>query len=224
MTLNKFFLFDDNARLEKKFLIGADEAGRGPGAGPVYTAAVCFHSVDENVVLELAEINDSKKLSKHTREELFEVIKANSFYSIKSVSVEEIQKFNISKAALYGMKQAIQDVIVQTEEKDLNSFKILIDGNLSIPHACYEQEKVIKGDGKSAAIAGASILAKVARDNFMDEIDKEFPMYNWRENKGYLTPDHLEAIDKYGMTKWHREKYLRAHFAKNSQLSLLELL
>ena len=98
---------------------------------------------------------------------------------------------------------------------------VLIDGNKLIPDFKYEQKYVVKGDAKSAAIAAASVLAKVSRDRFMKELDKEFPEYCWAENKGYMTKSHLDAVDKYGLCKWHRKKFFEKHFEKSKQLSLL---
>ncbi len=212
-------LFDfDKVKTENySFLIGTDEAGRGPGAGPVFSAAVCFTKMDSNLIELLKKVNDSKKLNEKTREELFEIIKENSIYHIDSASVEEIEKLNILQASLLSMKRSCSCVIEKLNEKNI---KILIDGNKNIPNYKVEQEFVIKGDSKSASIAAASILAKVSRDRFMAELAKEFPQYKWEQNKGYLTKDHLNAIDKYGITKWHREKFLEKHFNRAEQKTL----
>ena len=212
--MNKRFDFDKDKQQGFDFVIGTDEAGRGPGAGPVFAAAVCFISYDER----LEKLNDSKQLSEKVREELFDAIKDNSIWAIYQGSVEEIEKLNILKASLLSMNRACSDVISK-----LNEEKILVsvDGNKLIPNFEYNQEYIIKGDAKSAAIAGASVLAKVARDRFMKELDKEFPQYCWAENKGYLTKSHLDAVDKYGLCKWHRKKFFEKHFEKSKQLSLL---
>ena len=212
--MNKRFDFDKENQSGFDYLIGTDEAGRGPGAGPVFAAAVCFTSFDER----LEKLNDSKQLSEKVREELFDVIKENSFYAIYQGSVEEIEKLNILRTSLLSMNRSCSEVI-----SNLNSDKVivLVDGNKKIPAFEYSQETVVKGDAKSASIAAASILAKVSRDRFMKELDKEFPQYFWAENKGYMTKTHLDAVDKYGLCKWHRKKFFTKHFEKAEQLSLL---
>lgn len=212
--MNKRFNFDKEKKQEFDYLIGTDEAGRGPGAGPVFAAAVCFISYDKR----LEKLNDSKLLSEKVREELFEVIKQNSVYSIAQGSVEEIEKLNILRTSLLSMKRCCAEVIKKINSENV---KVLIDGNKTIPDFNYNQETIVKGDFKSASIAAASILAKVSRDRFMKELDKKYPQYLWAENKGYMTKSHLDAVDKYGLTKWHRKKFFEKHFEKSEQLSLL---
>ena len=186
------------------FIIGTDEAGRGPAAGGVWAAAVCFKNDIDYSLFE--KLNDSKKLSEKNRENLFDIIKNNSFYSIKSVDVEKIEEINILNSSLLAMKLAVEDVINQ-----LNSTNTLtlVDGNKLIKNFNHQQKFIIKGDSKSASIAAASILAKVSRDNFMQEIDKLYPMYDWKSNKGYLTKKHIEAIKQYGACKYHRMSFLK---------------
>ena len=113
------------------------------------------------------------------------------------------------------MKLACEGVIARIKNKDI---LVLVDGNKLIREFAYPQQYLIKGDGKSASIAAASILAKVTRDRYMQKLDEEYPMYNWRQNAGYLTKQHLDAIDKYGLTPYHRKSFLKKHFEK--QLSL----
>ena len=215
--MNKRFDFDKEKQNKFEYIIGTDEAGRGPGAGPVFAAAVCFKNLDKNLKNQLEKLNDSKQISEKTRDELFDVIINTSIYSIHQGSVEEIEKFNILKTSLLTMKKACNETALK-----LNSEKILVlvDGNKKIPDFSFPQETIVKGDSKSAAVAAASVLAKVSRDRFMKELDKEFPQYNWAENKGYMTKSHLEAVDKYGLTKWHRKKFFLKHFEKSEQLSL----
>lgn len=212
--MNKRFDFDKENQSGFDYLIGTDEAGRGPGAGPVFAAAVYFTSYDER----LEKLNDSKQLSEKVREELFDVIKENSVWAIYQGSVEEIEKLNILKTSLLSMNRACTDVISKLPE---GKSIVLVDGNKLIPNFKYDQKFVIKGDAKSAAIAAASVLAKVSRDRFMKELDKEFPQYCWAENKGYMTKSHLDAVDKYGLCRWHRRKFFEKHFEKSKQLSLL---
>lgn len=205
-TESSLFSFDiEEKKLSKKeFLIGCDEAGRGPAAGGVWAGAVCFKK-DCKVEL-FTKLNDSKKLTPKKREELFEIIKENSIFSIKAVTVEKIEKINILQASLLAMKYAVSDVINQINSENI---QVLIDGNKLIKDFTYPQKFIIKGDSKSASIAAASILAKVSRDRYMDNIDKLYPQYDWKSNKGYLTKKHIEAIKEYGITKYHRPSFLK---------------
>lgn len=212
--MNKLFDFDKQKINGYDFLIGTDEAGRGPGAGPVFAAAVCFTSFDER----LNKLNDSKQLTEKVREELFDVIKENSIYAIYQGSVEEIENLNILRTSLLSMNRSCTEVISKLKSEKVI---VLVDGNKKIFDFKYMQETVVKGDAKSASIAAASVLAKVSRDRFMKELDKEFPQYCWAENKGYMTKSHLDAVDKYGLCKWHRKKFFEKHFQKSEQLSLL---
>jgi len=209
MYQNKRFDFDTEIIAGNKYLIGTDEAGRGPGAGPVFAAAVCFTNVNDELVDKLAELNDSKQLSEKTREKLFEIIIKNSIFNISCGSVEDIEKYNILRTSLNTMRTACLNAASRLKEEKII---VIVDGNKKIPDFKYSQRTIVKGDYKSASIAAASILAKVARDRYMIELDKEFPQYCWRDNKGYLTKAHLEAVDKYGLTKWHRKKFFEKHF------------
>ena len=186
------------------FLIGTDEAGRGPAAGGVWAAAVCFK---KNINEELFKtLNDSKKLTPKKREALYEPIKENSIWSIKAITVEKIEEINILNASLLAMKYAVDEVIEKINSKNILT---LIDGNKLIKDFKMNQKFVIKGDSKSASIAAASILAKVSRDKYMDKIHFEYPVYDWINNKGYLTKKHIEAIQKHGITKYHRLSFLK---------------
>src|SRR5574344_1271684 len=204
------FEFDESFN---SVIIGTDEAGRGPAAGGVFAAAVRF--VDFEIQNELDKLNDSKKLSKKVREDFFDLVKNNTVNSVVCVEVEEIEKINILNASLKAMKIACENVI---KEAKLEKFITLVDGNKLIKNYNFPQKFIIKGDGKSATIAAASILAKVTRDRYMENLAKEFPQYCWDKNAGYLTKEHLEAIDKYGLCKYHRPSFLQKHFEK--QLSL----
>ncbi len=215
MKKNNLFLFDKKIASENTLIIGTDEAGRGPGAGDVVAAAVYFPLPDKSLVQDLIKLDDSKKIPEKVREELFDIIIANSVNEVVFGSVEEIEKTNILKTSLNCMKKACLSVVSRLEKQNA---LILVDGNKLIPDFNYSQKYIVKGDGKSASIAAASILAKVSRDRYMCELDKEFPQYFWAKNKGYLTAEHLAAIDEYGITKYHRQKFLEKHFTK--QLSL----
>ncbi len=209
--MKELFEFDKNYGN----VIGTDEAGRGPAAGGVFAAAVYFPEMSDALIVDLERLNDSKKLSEVAREKLYDIILNNSVNSVVCVEVEEIEKINILNASLKAMKLACENVIKQA---GLSEFITLVDGNKLIKNYAYPQKFIIKGDGKSASIAAASILAKVTRDRYMDELASQFPQYGWNRNSGYLTPEHIKAIDEYGLSKYHRPSFLRKHFEK--QLSL----
>lgn len=201
-----------------KVIVGTDEAGRGPAAGGVFASAVFINDV--SIEKDLAKLNDSKKLSKKVREELYDIILNNTINSTICVEVEEIEKYNILNCSLKAMKLACENVIAQLETND--SLLTIVDGNKLIKNYTYPQQFIIKGDGKSASIASASILAKVTRDRYMDKLDEEFPQYNWKKNAGYLTKEHQNAILKYGVTKYHRKSFLKKLLnTEPKQLSLI---
>lgn len=211
--MNTLFEFDKTNGI----VIGTDEAGRGPAAGGVFAACVYFPEVSENLIKDLAKLNDSKKLSAKARESIYDIILNSSIHSIIDIEVDEIEKINILNASLKGMKLACEEVIKKAK---LDGFITLVDGNKLIKNYTYPQKFIIKGDGKSASIAAASILAKVTRDRYMTKLAEEFPQYGWAKNAGYLTAEHLKAIDTYGLSKYHRPSFLRKHFEKQKQLTL----
>lgn len=211
--MNTLFEFDKSNGI----VIGTDEAGRGPAAGGVFAACVYFPELSENLIKDLAKLNDSKKLSAKARESIYDIILNSSIHSIIDIEVDEIEKINILNASLKGMKLACEEVIKKAQ---LDGFITLVDGNKLIKNYTYPQKFIIKGDGKSASIAAASVLAKVTRDRYMTKLAEEFPQYGWAKNAGYLTAEHLEAIDTYGLSKYHRPSFLRKHFEKQKQLTL----
>ena len=179
------------------YIAGVDEAGRGPLAGPVYAAAVILP--DD---AELTGINDSKKLTPKKREELFEKITEIAVsYSIFSVDEKEIDEINILNATHKAMNGAVNGL---SQKPDY----VIIDGNsikgMELPH-----QTVVKGDAKSISIAAASILAKVARDRYIDEMGKVYPEYGFENHKGYGTKAHTDAILKYGVCPIHRRTFLK---------------
>ena len=210
MSSELLFQFDKDFNTT---IIGTDEAGRGPAAGGVFAAAVCFEKVTDALIKDLAILNDSKKLTAKKRDSIYDVIKNNTLNEIVCVEVDEIEKINILNASLKAMNLACSAIIHNPD------VMVLVDGNKLIKNFNYSQQFVIKGDSKSASIAAASILAKVTRDRYMEKLHEEFPMYNWAKNAGYLTKEHFDAIDKHGLCKYHRPSFLRKHFAK--QLSLM---
>ena len=211
--MNTLFEFDKSNGI----VIGTDEAGRGPAAGGVFAACVYFPEVSENLIKYLSKLNDSKKLSAKARESIYDIILNSSIHSIIDIEVDEIEKINILNASLKGMKLACEEVIKKAQ---LDEFITLVDGNKLIKNYTYPQKFIIKGDGKSASIAAASVLAKVTRDRYMTKLAEEFPQYGWAKNAGYLTAEHLKAIDTYGLSKYHRPSFLRKHFEKQKQLTL----
>jgi len=175
--------------------VGIDEAGRGPLAGPVVAAAVILPAG-----IEIPFLNDSKKLTQKKREELFNLIKQQALgYSINIVDAQTIDKLNILQASLLAMKNALQSL------KQLPML-CLVDGNQKI-ETSIKQITVVGGDAKSAAIAAASILAKVTRDNLMDDYAKLYPQYGFDKHKGYGTKLHIEALKKHGKCPIHRESF-----------------
>ena len=209
-------LFEFDRRFNKT-IIGTDEAGRGPGAGGVFASAVWFEKITDGLITDLSILNDSKKLSSKKRELIFDIILNSTQNKIVCIEVEEIEKINILNASLKAMNIACSSIA-----KDKENSLTLIDGNKLIRNYTYRQQYIIKGDSKSASIAAASVLAKVSRDRYMLKLHEEYPMYNWAKNAGYLTKEHLDAIDKYGLTKYHRTSFLRKHFEKAKQLTLLD--
>lgn len=196
-------------RKHGSIVIGTDEAGRGPIAGPVVAAAVFFPEFSEEVIDSIKFIDDSKKFVSNPglRKELSEQIKNVAVYSIAECSVEEIEKYNILHASLLAMKRACNDIFLQIDKK-IDKMLILVDGKFTISDYTLHQKAVKKGDSMSASIAAASILAKVHRDQIMEKLSQEFPLYEWHKNKGYGTSAHIKAIRTYGSSKWHRKGFL----------------
>lgn len=175
---------------------GTDEAGRGCLAGPVTAAAVILPKSFRNKV-----INDSKKLTEQNRDQLRLLIEQKAIcFSVHHIYMEEIDQINILNASILAMHKCIAKL------DPIPEF-ILVDGNRFKPYEAIPYECIIKGDGKFLTIAAASILAKTYRDEFMTAIHEEYPMYNWKQNKGYPTIEHREAIKKYGTTKYHRQSF-----------------
>jgi ribonuclease HII len=172
---------------------GTDEAGRGCLAGPVTAAAVIL---PKDFQLDL--LNDSKQLSEKTREKLKPIIELTAItYAVTHLEPKIIDEINILNASI----KAMQESIVKLNPTPLY---IIVDGNRFKPINNIPYSTIVKGDSKYMSIAAASILAKTYRDEYMNKIHEEYPMYNWKQNKGYPTIEHREAIRKYGTTKYHR--------------------
>lgn len=177
-------------------IAGIDEAGRGCLAGPVVAAAVILPTI-----YNLPELNDSKKLTEKKRIKLFEQInKQASAIGVGIIDNITIDRINILQATFEAMKQAINNL-------PYNPDYILVDGNRDIPSLEITQETIVKGDSKSVSIAAASIIAKVTRDEIMLEMDKEYPEYGFKKNKGYGTDKHREAIFNHGHSSIHRKTF-----------------
>ncbi len=172
---------------------GCDEAGRGCLAGDVFAAAVILPSDFKNELL-----NDSKKLNEKQRYMLREIIEKEAVcWAVGIATHEEIDRINILNASILAMHRALDGLKVMPQH-------IIVDGNRFKPYKSVRSETVVKGDGKFMSIAAASILAKTYRDDYMNNLDKEYPQYGWKKNKGYPTKAHRDAILKYGVTPYHR--------------------
>ncbi len=207
---------------------GTDEAGRGCLAGPVTAAAIILQSPNINLTkvqkkqehLLFQAINDSKQLTEKKRFELRPIIESLFDFSVTHIYNEEIDEINILNASMKAMQESIlkletmPEYIIVDGNRPLNgklglkqtTGKIFSAKEIEILTA-IPNTSIIKGDAKFLSIAAASILAKTYRDDFMDKIHEEFPMYNWKKNKGYPTKEHREAIRKYGITKYHRKTF-----------------
>ena len=185
-------------------IAGVDEVGRGPLIGPV-VACACILPVN----FYHKDIKDSKKLSEKKREEMYKIIKENAIsIGLGIVSEKVIDEVNIYEATKIAMKEAIKNLNITPEHVLIDAMKLEL--NIS-------STSIIKGDAKSESIAAASIIAKVTRDHMLDEMDKEYPMYDLKNNKGYGTKKHLEALQTYGPCKYHRVSYSPVRNALNEK-------
>jgi ribonuclease HII len=201
-----------------KYIIGIDEVGRGPIAGPV---AVCAFMVKDDLIFKglackeckkLPKLKDSKKLSKKQREEWFQylkVAKVEGFcdFSVSFVSPENIDKHGIAKCIQKALNSSLLNLI-KTSELEPSSYKIILDGGLKAPLYYVNQETVIRGDELHPVISMASIMAKVSRDAVMTKYGKEYPGYGFEKHSGYGTKAHYESINKIGFTPIHRRSFI----------------
>jgi ribonuclease HII len=192
---------------ESVFVIGVDEAGRGPLAGPVVAAAVCYKDsnfqIPDRLAKDFAFIRDSKKLSEKQREKVFTLIEEYFYAGVGIVSAETIDRINILQAAFLAMKSAISDLRKQIK----GEFYCLVDGDKAIPNISIRQEAIIGGDGSVKSIAAASIIAKVTRDRIMKNFGQEYPKYGFAKHKGYGTREHLDALRRFGPCPIHRMSF-----------------
>ena len=183
---------------ENLAICGIDEVGRGPLAGPVYAAAVILPKD-----CDILYINDSKKLSEKKRETLSAEIREKAVaWAIGTADNKRIDEINILQATYEAMREAIKNLGIKPD--------ILLNDAVTIPLVDIKQIPIIKGDAKSASIASASIIAKVARDSLMAEYAREYPEYGFERNKGYGTAEHIAAIKEYGVTPIHRMSFLKS--------------
>lgn len=202
--MRKLYNIEEKKRLENElylagfnFIGGADEVGRGPLAGPVVCAAVILPK-NSNII----GVDDSKKLSAKKREELYDKIIADAIsYSIEYVFEDEIDDINILNATKKCMSKAINNLSVKPDI-------MLIDALTGLDIKC-ESRAIVHGDAISYCIGAASILAKVSRDRFMDALDEKYPVYGFKQNKGYGTKQHIDALYKYGPSEVHRKAFLK---------------
>ncbi len=191
-----------------RFICGCDEAGAGPLAGPVYAAAVILPDG-----LELPYLNDSKQVTEKRRAVLFDQIREQATaWAVASISAEEIDELDILNARMKAMQMAMDALSVQPDFA-------LIDGNRDHGSRCAiitPHELVVQGDSRSASIAAASILAKVSRDRYMEEIAEQYPQYQFAKHKGYGTKLHIEMLNQYGPSPIHRRTFLKKWEAKAS--------
>jgi ribonuclease HII len=179
-----------------KLECGIDEAGRGCGSGPVVASAVI---IDSNFYHP--KLNDSKKMSKKTRLEVFDFIKENSIsWSVGIATPKEIDELNILQATMLAMHRAIENLKIKPEY-------LIIDGNYFKNKTDIDYSTIVKGDSKFTSISAASVIAKVTRDNIMTELHNDYPHYDWLSNMGYLTKKHLDGIREFGICEHHRKSF-----------------
>jgi ribonuclease HII len=200
---------DSHLRAEPhRYVIGVDEVGRGCLAGPVVACAVILPLIEprSGLARKLSKLDDSKLIPAPVREELDEVIRGSAHFAVAESSPAEIDEINILNASLLAMRRAVHEIL---ERLSLSSgdVLVLVDGNRKIKEFIPRQKTVIQGDSKSAAIAAASVVAKVHRDSFMRQLAEEFPQYLWHSNKGYGSRAHRAALVTHGVTSWHRQSF-----------------
>lgn len=205
MDSSPLFEYDKAVRRLHPVFCGLDEAGRGPLAGDVFAAAVIF---EDGVFIE--GIDDSKKLSEKKREQLYdEISEKAAAFCVASASVEEIERLNILNAAMLAMKRACEGL-------ELPAGYFIADGN-RLPDISVPGEALVKGDGISASVAAASVLAKVSRDRYMKAAAEKYPQWQFERHKGYGTRLHYEMLDKYGQSPIHRASFLKKYYEKKQQ-------
>ncbi|MDP1834271.1 MAG: ribonuclease HII [Candidatus Moranbacteria bacterium] len=195
------------------FVIGTDEAGRGPLCGPVVAAAAIYRDSSFEIPEEKKKlmdfVRDSKTISPKKREELFDFICENFYIGVGSCDHKTIDEINILEASFLAMKKAVTDLKTKFRQElpNFDNNIILVDGNKKIPNLSLFQQTVIGGDRIVKSIAAASIIAKVTRDRLMLEVDAKYPEYGFAKHKGYGTKRHMEMLEKYGPCEIHRQTF-----------------
>lgn len=211
--MENLLTYERDLWLSKVNIAGVDEVGRGCLAGPVVAGAVILPN-DDNLLIYLKDVNDSKKLSEKKRRELFYIIQEYAIsYGIGIVSANVIDQINILRASFLAMRRAIDCLTVVPDY-------VLVDGNKQIKPLEIEQQTIIKGDSKSLSIASASILAKVIRDEIMTELDNVYQGYEFTRHKGYPTRVHYSALEKLGLTNIHRVSFCKKINPINQTISI----
>ncbi len=204
-----------NERIRKKFVVGVDEAGRGPLAGPVVAAAVASNCNLKKINFPF-KIRDSKKLSQKRRKEVFDFLKKapQIFFATAFVSPRQIEKINIFEATKWAMAKAVKKLLKKAKMKKVDL--LLLDGNFKIQNFYFErlkilppkvQKSIVKGDEKIPLLSLASVVAKVTRDRTMEKLAKKYPQYRFEKHKGYPTKEHFLLIKKYGFCPLHRKTF-----------------
>lgn len=199
--------------LNYQYIAGIDEVGRGSLSGPVVSSCVILPN-NKEIFKKLSLVNDSKQLKKELRDELFSIIIKNCLdFSITFIDSKIIDEINILQSTFLSMRKCIKKLKIKPDI-------ILVDGNKKIPKIDIEQKTLIKGDSLSLSIASASIIAKVARDTFMEKISNKYPEYLFNKNKGYGTKEHIERIKKYGLSDIHRKTFCKNIFQEQLSLNI----
>lgn len=210
-------------------LVGIDEAGRGPLAGPVVAGAVIFpYELCQKFPKDLKGLTDSKQLTEPEREDYFEAIKCHAkAFGVGIVSPQTIDELNILRATMQAMTIAVEQVVTSLASSEESPDVLLVDGNYFRTSLSYEYKTVIDGDAKSRLIAAASVIAKVTRDHIMRDLHEYYPQYNFKQHKGYATREHRAAIKEHGPSPVHRKSFLHMEsdqtllmFAEESEILL----
>jgi len=187
-----------------RYIVGVDEVGRGPGAGPVSAAAVWIPT--KHLGALMIKVRDSKTLSEKRRTEMFDLIDSTCVWAVESVDNKTIDEINILNATKLAMSKALHRLGYRLNS-DIDH--VLVDGTVVLDNLWVPQTQIIRGDSKSISIAAASIMAKVTRDEQMRTLHWIYPEYDFLNNKGYLTPNHLKALEEYGPCSYHRMSFRR---------------
>lgn len=188
----------DQKYIGQGLVVGVDEAGRGPWAGPVVAGAVILDIESMPEILRL-DLDDSKKLTTQKRENLYQLLRSHAKIGVGISSVDEVDTLNILQATMVAMKRAVKKL-------NLIPGMVLVDGSF-LPDWTYSSQAIIRGDGRSPSIAAASIIAKVRRDQIMTDLARDFPQYGWERNFGYGTKIHQQGLAEFGICKHHRRTF-----------------